>query len=211
MFVHRCPWCGEKIPFFKSFVSVFHAYKEPNSCQFCKKPYKSVNRVIEFIFAIFSLYCFAQVLGSVVVFLSYHRLEKKLFIFLPLLLVLLVVAILCLRKPFMRYVEKDEETAEKKIATVFLIWESNKEGLRFPNLSVLNGEIFPACFLNSEGKPISTPICVVLENLKWEKGRRCRCTIQVVLDEVSEEGLFCPGNRLYLYHNRKKIAEGEII
>ena len=83
MFVHRCPWCGEKIPFFKSFVSVFHAYKEPNSCQFCKKPYKSVNRVIEFIFAIFSLYCFAQVLGSVVVFLSYHRLEKNyLFFFL---------------------------------------------------------------------------------------------------------------------------------
>ena len=79
MLVHRCPWCGEKIPFLKSLVSIFQMYRDPSTCQFCKKPYKSINRGIKFILSILSIYCVAQVLGSVVVFLSYHKLEKKLF------------------------------------------------------------------------------------------------------------------------------------
>ena len=207
MLQHRCPWCGEKISFLDNLIRFFS--RSEGKCPFCGNRIQ-IN-IKHYKKRFFFLGIVSCLISSLCLTLSriYHRKSQRfmgrIFSYSGFLLILCFV-LLDFRIPLTRQGE-----FHKKCTSVKLNWYRQKQGILFPRFNVLNGEIFPACFLNPEGNPISTPICVVLENLKWEKGRRCRCTIQVVLDEVSEEGLFCPGNRLYLYHNRKKIAEGEII
>ncbi len=200
MLQHRCPWCGEKI-------RILDLIGSKIKCPYCAENITFYDKKFIIIILVCYFIIYIPVSGERRAALR----NTRYFDFRILLICSIVIDIflifLCLRVPYKRY-----KVTNKKTALVIIQWEKHSNrGLLIPRFSVPNGEIFPACFLNPEGNPISTPICVVLENLKWEKGRRCRCTIQVVLDEVSEEGLFCPGNRLYLYHNRKKIAEGEII
>lgn len=207
MFVHRCPWCGEKISFLDNLIRFFSKSKE--KCPFCGNRIqiniKHYKKHFLFMGMIYLLIASPLALASRIFYRNSQPSAGKTSIYFAFIL-MMILLLFYFRIPLTRQGE-----FHKKCTSVKLNWYRQKQGILFPRFNVLNGEIFPACFLNPEGKPISTPICVVLENLKWEKGRRCRCTIQVVLDEVSEEGLFCPGNRLYLYHNRKKIAEGEII
>ena len=200
MLQHRCPRCGEKI-------RILDLIGSKVKCPYCAENFTFYNKK----FVIIILLCYfiirIPVGGEKRAALRDTRFSDFRILLICSMVLNIFLILLCLRVPYKRYKERN-----KKTASVIIQWEKySNRGLLTPRFSVPNGEIFPACFLNPEGNPISTPICVVLENLKWEKGRRCRCTIQVVLDEVSEEGLFCPGNRLYLYHNRKKIAEGEII
>lgn len=206
MLQHRCPWCGEKISFFYNIVRFFS--KNEGKCPFCGNlvhiNITHFKKQFLFMGIIYLLIASPLALASRIFYRNLQPSAGRISIYSAFIL-MLILLLLYFRIPLIR-----QEKFNKKCTNVKLNWHKQKQGILFPRLSVLNGEIFPACFLNSEGKPISTPVCVVLENLKWEKGRRCRCTIKVVLDEVPEEGLFCRGNRFYLYHNRKKIAEGEI-
>ncbi len=200
MLQHRCPRCGEKI---RILDYVFNKAK----CPYCTENIRVYKKRFAVAILVFYILIDPPIGGMRRVALNHNNFSHFQILFVCETIFITFLIFLCLRVPYKRYKERN-----KKTASVIIQWEKySNRGLLTPRFSVPNGEIFPACFLNPEGNPISTPICVVLENLKWEKGRRCRCTIQVVLDEVSEEGLFCPGNRLYLYHNRKKIAEGEII
>ena len=58
-------------------------------------------------------------------------------------------------------------------------------------------------------KSLTLP-CVVLDNIKWSGSRSCKCTIQFVLDDIESETYFQKGNRLYLYYDYRKIAEGVV-
>lgn len=200
MLQHRCPWCGEKIQILDFICS-------KAKCPYCKESLKLYNKWFAIIFIIYYVTIDAILSAKAEIALRNNRIiEFRLLFICEIIIIIAFFIYLCLRVPYKR----NRET-EKKTVPVFVQWEKySNRGLFNARFSVPNGEIFPTCFLDTEGNPISTPVCVVLENLKWEKGRRCRCTIKVVLDEVPEEGLFGRGNRFYLYHNRKKIAEGEI-
>ena len=115
------------------------------------------------------------------------------------------------QQPFERYYAEPGTVKCKSLATISLEWEKHKKrGLLFPILQAPNGEIFPACFMDENGVPISRALCVVLDNIKWLGSRNCKCTIQFVLDDIKSETYFQKGNRLYLYYDYKKIAEGVV-
>ena len=199
MLQHRCPWCGEKIQILDFICS-------KAKCPYCTERFNFYKKRFVISFIIFYILIYIPISGETRAAIRDMRFSDFWFLFICTMVINVFFIYLCLRVPYKR----NRET-EKKTVPVFIQWEKySNRGLFNARFSVPNGEIFPACFLDTEGNPISTPVCVVLENLEWEKGRRCRCTIQVVLDEVPEEGLFFRGNRFYLYHNRKKIAEGEI-
>ena len=97
------------------------------------------------------------------------------------------------------------------MVTISLQWGSgSKESIWYPPLQCPNGEIFPACFMDKNGVPISRALCVVLDHIKWSGSRSCKCTIQFVLDDIDPEIYFQKGNRLYLYYDYRKIAEGVV-
>ena len=125
--------------------------------------------------------------------------------FLFVFILLIILCVLMYKHNNCVYITK------KNIIEVKIHWKNHKhKGLLFPRFRIVRGEIFPACFMDEKEMPISTPLCVVLENLKWKGLHHCTCTIQLVLDDVSDEKLFQSGNRFYLYHNYRKIAEGII-
>ena len=116
-----------------------------------------------------------------------------------------------LSEPYERRLPKEEKISCKDTATILLQWGSgSKESIWYPPFQCPNGEIFPACFMDEKGVPISKALCVVLDYIKWSGSRSCKCTIQFVLDDIESETYFQKGNRLYLYYDYRKIAEGVV-
>ncbi len=106
---------------------------------------------------------------------------------------------------------KGEKAPEKAKQNVSLEWRRRKAGgLTCPKIQVAEGEIFPACFTDENGQPISTALCVVLENIEWAGSRNCICDISFVSDDAVNEKLLYHGNRFYLYHRHSIIAEGAV-
>lgn len=100
---------------------------------------------------------------------------------------------------------------QKRTVNATISWESHKnKGLLYPKFQVMNGEIFPVCFIDENGVPISLMLCVVMEHFHWTDSHHCVCTIQLVLDDTPEDKLLQKGNRFYLYHNYGFAATGTI-
>ena len=115
--------------------------------------------------------------------------------------------------PYERDIKKKERKniPPKKKVRVAIAWTDHKEkGLLLPRLSMANGEILPACFLSLDGVPISTALCVTLEELHWTDSRHCDCQVSLVLDDAPAGQLLREGNSLYLYHNYQQVAVGRI-
>lgn len=213
MLKHRCPWCGETIPFRDTFTNVFRKYKEPDICPACKEYYKSYPKFLGFLVALFFVFPIGNFCGSVAVLLRYGKFSVNLPISFLFTLLFTIIIFRFLRTPLKRKTEKGESPIAPKFAAIAaLSWESHKkEGLRLPRFQVLDGEIFPACFMDKDGVPISTALCVVLEENHWMGGRHSRSKISFVLDDAPEEKLLRNGNRFYLYYDYRKIAEGLIL
>ena len=121
-------------------------------------------------------------------------------------LLFLLCILLVLRRPYKR-----QSRSIQNIVSVYINWYRRSEGgVIFPRWQAPNGEIFPACFMDEKGVPISKALCVVLDYIKWSGSRSCKCTIQFVLDDIESETYFQKGNRLYLYYDYRKIAEGVV-
>lgn len=106
---------------------------------------------------------------------------------------------------------ENESVVRKHTAQTVITWENHQQGgLMLPRFRIIRGEIFPACFMDEKGTPISTPLCIVLEQLHWKDQHHCTCTIQLVLDDVPDELLFQPNKRFFLYCDRRKVATGLI-
>ena len=87
---------------------------------------------------------------------------------------------------------------QKRTVNATISWESHKnKGLLYPKFQVMNGEIFPVCFIDENGVPISLMLCVVMEHFHWTDSHHCVCTIQLVLDDAPEDKLLQKGNRFY--------------
>ena len=77
------------------------------------------------------------------------------------LILLALVFIEFFRIPYARDIKKKEmlNVVPKRSVNVNLSWENHKnEGLLLPRLQVLNGEIFPTCFMDADETPISMGI-----------------------------------------------------
>ena len=211
MIQHRCPWCGERIPFHLQIGPLLWKPVGPEVCPKCKKPYtsnSSRNRVIVLTAAVAGIYLINYIIKR---FIN-NEISYWLLGIAGLMLLALVSAELC-RIPYARDIKKKERLSilPKRSADVNLSWENHKnEGLWLPRLQVLDGEIFPACFMDAEGAPISTALCVALTDFFWSDNYHCTCKIHFVLDDAPEEILFRKGNQFYLYHYYRKIAKGTI-
>ena len=199
MLKHRCPWCGEKI---KSI-----GLKSP-TCKNCGSRIHIMRK--QLLIAAIILFLTAVPFARSILIRARYTFNMELSHRLTVLYsVLLDLCILCfavlLNKPYTR--EKKRLDAKKTRAT--LRWSKGSDGgLFFPRWQAPNGEIFPACFMDADGTPISTALCIVLDNIKWSGLRRCSCEIQFVLDDIDTKNYFKKGNRFYLYYDYRKIAEG---
>ncbi len=136
--------------------------------------------------------------------------QKKTIIFIGLFVIAMASILIYVYKEYTS-IKKEDKSVSKTSVNVSIEWFNNKNGgLISPRFRVLNGEIFPACFLDSNSTPISKALCVALEDLKWKDLHNCDCTINLVLDDVSEKDLFITNNKFYLYNDYQKIAQGEI-
>lgn len=212
MLQHRCPWCGEIVPFKNTFANAFRKYKEPNICPSCQKGFKSYHKLLGLALAIAIVPAISVFVSSVALSIKNGGFSAR---FLPALISLLLflgIIILLLRLPLKRDVKEGGFPLDSKSAAkVTIFWEKKKQGgLRLPRLQVLNGEIFPVCFLDKDGTPISPALCAVLKKLHWSSSLRCACKISLILDNIPDDKLFISGNQFYLYHNYQKIAKGII-
>lgn len=201
MLIHRCPWCGEEL-------SILPKTK----CPVCKNSitaYRNKEKGIPKSGILFLL---------ILCFLFFPFRYPFAIIDLPLWAdlihyIILDVIVLCLlgSSPYRRgYVKQNNSNCiQKNQICASISWEAHKnEGLLCPKLQVPNGEIFSACFIDANGQPISTALCVVLENIHWENPHRCTCTIKLVLDDVAAQDLFQKHNTLNLYYKYRLIAKG---
>ena len=210
MLTHRCPWCGEKISFHFPFRKLIWKYVMPYRCRSCNRAYTlyQVTPMTVILLILLVLIGYGIALG-----LENDKVHPHLYWFLGALGIfdIILLYIKFLQIPYCRANKKGEPiTNYKMIQKVCIHWESKAKG-RVPYVhQILNGEIFPACFMDENGVPISRALCVVLDNIKWLGSRNCKCTIQFVLDDIKSETYFQKGNRLYLYYDYKKIAEGVV-
>ena len=212
MLKHRCPWCGEYIPFhFPVCYNNFWRYIDPMTCPKCKKPHISYGD---------NTCLFISLAALAIVFIAAYFIKMFQSIILHWLLgiiafiMLVVIVYELFQEPYFRITDKKDTPAilSKCTVKVILSWEKRKkEGLWLPRFQVLDGEIFPACFMDKDGTPISTALCVILEKIRWTNSHRCTCNISFVLDDIPEKTFFQKENRFYLYHNYRKIAEGTIL
>lgn len=161
MIQHRCPWCGEKIPFHLPIKGLW-SLGNPEVCPKCKKPYTSNtgrNSAIILVFGVIGAYIAAFFIKK-----FNHGILNWILGIAGLMLLAIVFAELC-RIPYARYIRKEERPwiGRKRSAEIHLSWEKHgREGLFLPRFRVLDGEIFPACFMDTDGASISTAFCVVL-------------------------------------------------
>lgn len=201
MLIHRCPWCGEKL-------HIFPKTKCPvckNSVTLDSKKGKGISKsgilfllVLCFLFLPFR-YPFAIIDLPLWADLIHY--------------IILDVIVLCLlgSLPYRREYGKQNHSRciQRNQICASVSWEAHKnDGLLCPKLQIPNGEIFPACFIEANGQPISTALCVVLENIHWENSHCCTCTIKLVLDDISLQDLFQKNNTFHLYYKYRLIAKG---
>lgn len=211
MIQHRCPWCGEKIPIHIQIGPLI--WRSPDVCPKCRNSYTPNDRWSSFIFLAVGI---AGEYGIVVLIKKFSNNTVILNWFLGIagLIIIALLYIELLRIPYARDIKKKERQYinSKRNADINLSWENHKkEGLLLPRFQVLNGEIFPACFMDADGTPISTAFCIVLHKLSWSDNFHCTCKIYFVLDDVHGEKLFQEGNQFHLYHNYRKIATGTVL
>ncbi|WP_101697028.1 hypothetical protein [Clostridium minihomine] len=211
MIQHRCPWCGEKIPFHLPIKQLLWKLADPDSCPKCKKPYTSNTGCR-------SAIILAVGLVGGIFFKTFIKVLKNniiLYWFLVtvgLMILALVFVELC-RIPYARDIKKKDRLCvnSKRSANVNLSWEKHeKEGLLLPRFRVLSGEIFLACFMAADGTSISTTFCVVLNDIVWSDNSHCTCKVQFVLDDAPAESFLRERNQFSLYYNYRKIATGTI-
>lgn len=217
MLIHRCPWCGECLTFLSTSRNQYK--NEPLKCPKCKNicvvySKKSQgngrNRTkISKIILILMVFLWIPFRSPFSVIKWWQNPLLCIVMYLSLGIMLLWIWYLPYGRGTSKNDEKRRMQSENYKTDVSILWEMRKnEGLLCPKLQVPNGEIFPACFMNADGQPISTALCVVLENIHWESSHRCTCTIQLVLDNISAQDLFQQGNTFNLYHNYRLIAKG---
>ncbi len=200
MLRHRCPWCGEKIQ--------IAGLRFPK-CLKCKSPVRIAGRSI--LLVSFLLYMalgpyMKSRLRVAIRISDLEHLNTYRILYYGISILFLICVLFVLGRPFKR--SKD---SLHKTAFISINWYKRKEGgIFFPILQAPSGEIFPACFMDKNGVPISRALCVVLDHIKWSGSRSCKCTIQFVLDDIDPEIYFQKGNRLYLYYDYRKIAEGVV-
>ncbi len=210
MIQHRCPWCGEKIPVHIDIGPLI--WRGPDLCPKCKNPCTSNTSTNSIAFMAVGLIG-PYILSFFIEKLKNNNLISYYVLGIAELILLALVFIEFFRIPYARDIKKKEmlNVVPKRSVNVNLSWENHKnEGLLLPRLQVLNGEIFPACFMDAEGTQISTAFCVVLTDFFWSDSYHCACKINFVLDDAPEEDLFQKGNQFYLYHYYRKIAKGTI-
>lgn len=212
MLQHRCPWCGETIPFKDTFANAFRKYKEPNVCPSCQKGFQSYSKWLGLCLAIAIVPVISLFTSSAALSIKQGVLSKNFLPSLLILLLLLIVIFLLLRLPLRRDVKEGGAPLDSKpAAKVTILWEKKRQGgFRLPRFQVLNGEVFPACFMDPDGTPISHPLCVALKKIHWLNGFHCACSISLILDNVPEDTLLISGNQFFLYHDYQKIAKGVI-
>lgn len=103
-----------------------------------------------------------------------------------------------------------DQPKSHNFATVKIAWYPKKNGgILCPILNVPNGEIFPACFVNTQDMPITDLWCICLQHIKLKRGY-CIAKIAFVLPNPPLN-LLDRGCRFYIFHNRRKVAAGEIL
>ncbi len=205
MFIHRCPWCGERLhllpqikcPICRNKITVYSS-NEKN-----RKNNRTKKIGVLFLLVVCIMYIPFRYPFAVIDLPWWADLIR--------LIVLDGIILWIISLPYGRKYAKQNNSncVEKHKSLTSIIWEiKDSKGLSCPKLQVQNGEIFPACFMDANGQPISTALCVVLENIHWENQHRCTCTIQIVLDTISSQDLFQKNNTFNLYHNKRLIAKG---
>lgn len=148
----------------------------------------------------------------VLIIIANINLHKRFIIYCGIYILIILSIIVNFYLGKRKRVEKESNNIAKENINVSIVWHNHKnQGLVLPKYRIMDGEIFPVCFMDKKQIPISEALCVSLNNLKWKDTHHCICDIQLVLDNVSEKNLFIKDNKIFLYHNYRKIAEGIIL
>lgn len=210
MLRHRCPWCGEKLSINLPISRSIWIDSKVLVCPYCKNEYttypdRSSAIVLAFdLILLFGCYVLAKVINVSIVY--------NWIIGIVAGIILISIGIKYCRVPFTRKtINKNKLKSIKKQITSSIEWAIPSEGgFLLPRFQIKPGEILPACFMNTEGTPLSTALCIVLENIHWKGTRNCICEISLVLDNTPEKDLLCKGNHFFIYHNLEKVANGTI-
>ena len=131
MIQHRCPWCGEKIPFHLPIKGLWNL-GNPDVCPKCKRLYTSNtgrNSVIILVAGMIGAYIAAFFMQK-----FNHAILNWILGIAGLILLAAVFAELC-RVPYARYIGKEERPwiSRKRSAEIRLSWEKHeREGLFLP-------------------------------------------------------------------------------
>ena len=158
----RCPWCG--YVFNEANVIPQNKYEKYAAlCENCRKWSCSSFWKGE----LFVIYVSCLLLFFILMF------EKELWTIkyaipsavMPFLLYLILNAT---KIPLFRYIQSDtifgKYTSSAYLGRASVRWYRVKEGgIGFPYLRLINNMIFPVCFVNAEGVPVSQTVCVRLQ------------------------------------------------
>ena len=155
----RCPWCGKVCDYERREKGKWNREVYISSC--CKKPMKLIVFSGKMIWVI--LLC--MIVQIVWVGDEIGRVRSGGVVLIPFI----IYGFLNAKKmPFKRYKLKGQEnqvsTKGKKIGRANVVWYKVRQGgIEYPYIRILSNMIFPVCFVNAEGTPVSQTVCVRLQ------------------------------------------------
>lgn len=202
----RCPWCGEVLKFSQNYIE--KKSEKFDMCAYCKNyirlyRYSSEQFIGVFMFGILSYFVYQLSAGWMIMLLS----------LLSLLFLFYASSMTYIRglNPNGYGIEPPEEEI---LGRADIRWYSaNEGGIGFPYLRITNNTIFPVCFVDANGVPVSQTICVRLQKRFVYFWRRTRvCLINEDIWKKDSEGKFPweKSEKFLIFNRGQKIGEGKI-
>ena len=202
----RCPWCGNILRLSSQYSDKVN--KSFVICNWCKKEVKPNKIFLEYFFGVITL-----------VVASYF--VCKIWSSWSILLVLVLVALFAIFTNRITYVRSmkyenwgDEEIKEMFLGKADICWYSGREGgIGLPRLRIRNNMIFPVCFVNAEGVPVSQTVCVRLQKrflYFWRNASVKLITEDLWKADAEGRKPWEKARMFWIFNRGEKIGEGRI-
>ncbi len=200
-----CPWCGcETLEFVDE-----RTYRWKKQCKKCKKKSKfdlvrPATVILALVGLISVLYCWFWGNPG----------ELRHYYFFGVLPLVLYVSCNASHYP-MRRIQTRPRQKERSIGRANIRWYSAKEGgVGLAKLRIIDNMIFPVCFLDETGKPVSQTVCVRLHkrgSLFWRKAK-----VKIISEDLwkaDSEGKtpWEKAEKFVIFNDKEIVGEGRIL
>ena len=211
----RCPWCGDS--FYASEEEC--ANRKMKACDSCGKRVRSgvfyKNREwIYIILSCFMLDFFMDTMNLILLYLAYP------FVFIPriyyvkrLISLLPLLYFLIHRNKFPVW-RAYEVSQEETIGYADVQWYSmQKGGVGLPRLRFIDNMIFPACFLDGKGTPVSQTVCVRIHKkmcLFWKNSKVKMTSEELWKTDKNGKTPWEKAEKFVIFNNGEIVGEGKL-